>query len=202
VSASSIEKRRYFDNLAPRWDEIKPAAACAPGVERGLALVEPLAGRTVVDVGCGLGLLEAHLLPRVGQGRVIAVDFAPEMIARARARHPSPRIEWLCRDVFETGIADTVADVVLCFNAFPHFPDRPATLAEWARWLKPAGSVLIWHDTGREQLAGIHAGADPAIRCDRLPPVVELASLARAARLSVERAEEDDHSYTLLAHRP
>jgi demethylmenaquinone methyltransferase/2-methoxy-6-polyprenyl-1,4-benzoquinol methylase len=196
-----MDRRGFFDELSSRWDEIKPPEACAPGVERGLALVEPLSGRTVVDVGCGTGLLEGHLLPRIGDGRVIAVDFAPAMIARARERYPSSRIDWLCREVLETGIADGAADVVLCFNALPHFPDRPATLSEMVRWLGPGGRLLIWHDIGREQLAEIHAGSAPAIQADRLPPVDRLAALAGAAGLVVDRAQEDQVSYTLLAHR-
>ncbi len=202
MSDTAIDKRGFFDELSSRWDTIKPPEACAPGVLRGLALVGPLSGRTVVDVGCGTGLLEGHLLPRVGDGRVIAVDFAPAMIARARERHPSPRIEWVCRDVLETGIRDGAADGVLCFNALPHFPDRPATLSEMLRWLRPGGFVLIWHDIGRERLAEIHAGSASAIQADRLPPVDELAALARAAGLVVDRSQEDEGAYTLLAHRP
>ena len=106
MSVTPAEKRRFFDELAPRWDALKPAEACAPGVERGLALVGPLEGRTVVDLGCGTGLLEGHLVPRVGDGRIVAVDFSAEMLALARARHPSERITWLCRDVLDTGMAD------------------------------------------------------------------------------------------------
>jgi len=202
VSDAVIDKRGFFDELSSRWETIKPPEACAPGVSRGLALLGPLGGRTVVDVGCGTGLLEGYLLPVVGDGRVIAIDFAPAMIARARERHPSPHIEWVCRDVLESGIEDAAVDVVLCFNAFPHFPDRPATLSEMARWLRPGGPVLIWHDISRERLAEIHAGSAPAIQADRLPPVGELAALAREAGLVVDRSEEDEEAYTLLAHRP
>lgn len=202
MSDTPIDKRSFFDELSSRWDSIKPPEACAPGVERGLALVEPLSGRTVVDVGCGTGLLEGHLLPRIGDGRVIAVDFAPAMISRAKARHPSSRIQWLCRDVLETGIAEDTADVVLCFNALPHFPDRPATLSAMARWLKPGGWLLIWHDIGRERLAEIHAESAPVVQHDRLPPVDQLAGLTTEAGLVVERSQEDEGSYTLLARQP
>jgi ubiquinone/menaquinone biosynthesis C-methylase UbiE len=202
VSVPAAEKRRFFDDLAPRWDDLKPREACTPGVERGLALVGPLEGRTVVDLGCGTGLLEGHLLPRVGRGRIVAVDFSPEMLGRARARHASDRIAWICRDVLGTAIADTSVDAVLCFNAFPHFPDPTATAREAARWLRPGGPLLVWHDIGREQLAAIHGGGPPPIREDLLLPVGRLAEIVAAAGLVVERAEEDGNSYTLLARRP
>lgn len=202
MSVTPAEKRRFFDDLAPRWDDLRPADACAPGVERGLALVGPLEGRTVVDLGCGTGLLEGHLLPRVGGGHIVAVDFAAEMLALARARHGSDRITWICRDVLDTGIFDRSAHAVLCFNAFPHFPDPAATAREAARWLRPGGPLLVWHDIGRGQLAAIHGGGPPPIREDLMLPVGRLAEIAAAAGLVVERAEEDASSYTLLARRP
>jgi demethylmenaquinone methyltransferase/2-methoxy-6-polyprenyl-1,4-benzoquinol methylase len=202
MSVSPTEKRRFFDQLAGRWDLIKPAEASAPGVERGLALVEPLAGRSIVDVGCGTGLVEGHLLSRIGRGRIIAIDFSAEMIALAQSRHPSDRITWLCRDMLDTGLCDLSVDVVLCFNTFPHFPDPAAAVREMTRWVRSRGQLLVWHDAGREEIAAAHSEAAPPIVDDRLPPVEQLAGLVVASGLEIVRAEEDAASYTLLARRP
>jgi ubiquinone/menaquinone biosynthesis C-methylase UbiE len=171
-------------------------------VERGLALLERLSGSAVVDLGCGTGRLEEFLLPRLGEGTVVAVDFSSEMIARASRRCRDPRVAWLCRDVLETGLAAGSADVVLCFDAFPHFQDGAAVLREVARWLRPGGVFLLWHDVGREQLAGVHRRAGPAVENDLLPPVGDLAALAAAAGLEAEIVEEEEASYTFLARRP
>ncbi|MGZ3381843.1 MAG: methyltransferase domain-containing protein, partial [Isosphaeraceae bacterium] len=54
----------------PLWDALD--AITAPG------------RKTVVDLGCGTGPLLARLVERFG--RVIALDFAPAMLARARER--------------------------------------------------------------------------------------------------------------------
>ena len=121
----------------------------------------------------------------------------------ARAKHGSDRVEWLCRDVLDTGLASTrTVDVVLCYNTWPHFDDRRCGRAR-ARPLAPAARA-------RARLARHRARAsrdDPRRRPrphrrDRLPPVAELAALFSAAGLAVERADEDDGSYTLLARRP
>jgi hypothetical protein len=56
------------------------------------------------------------------------------MIAGASLKCPSPRVTWLCRDVLDTGLPPASVDLVLCFNAFPHFPDPPRSRASW-----PAG---------------------------------------------------------------
>ena len=200
--SESCPKRRAFDALAPRWDAMKPDEAVAAGVERGLALLGELSGLSVVDLGCGTGRLEEVLLPRLGAGRVVAVDFSPAMIEQASRRVPDPRVTWLCRDVLDTGIPAASADVVLCFDAFPHFHSRAALLAETARWLKPGGAFLVWHDVGREHLERVHRRAGPAMERDLLQPVPALAELAAAAGFRVERADEDETSYTLLARRP
>ncbi|HYN44068.1 MAG TPA: class I SAM-dependent methyltransferase, partial [Thermoanaerobaculia bacterium] len=148
------------------------------------------------------GRLEAVLLPRLGGGTVVAVDFSPAMIEQASRRCDDPRVTWLCRDVLATGLSSGSADVVLCFDSFPHFPDGAAVLHEAAHWLRPGGAFLLWHDVGREQLARVHRKAGPAVENDLLPPVANLAALAAAAGFEVEIAEEEESSYTFLARRP
>lgn len=195
-------RRDVFDALAPGWDAAKSEEAIAAGVARGLRLLGDLSGLRIVDLGAGPGRLEPFLLPLLGEGRVVAVDFAPEMIVRGAARAGDPRVTWLCRDVLETGLPGASADLVLCFNAFPHFPDGPAVLREAARWLVPGGRLLLWHDLGRQRLADVHRRAGNAVEHDLLPPASELAARAREAGLVVEVAEEDEDSFTLLLRRP
>jgi ubiquinone/menaquinone biosynthesis C-methylase UbiE len=195
-------KRQAFDALAPRWDSLKPDEAVAEGARRGLSLLGSLSGLAVVDLGCGTGRLEAVLLPRLGDGTVVAVDFSPAMIEQASRRSGDPRVTWLCRDVLATGLSSESTDVVLCFDAFPHFPDGAAVLREAVRWLRPGGAFLLWHDVGREQLAQDHRRAGPAVENDLLPAVADLAELARAAGFEVEIAEEEEASYTFLGRRP
>jgi hypothetical protein len=83
---------------------------------------------------------------------------------------------------------------------------RTATAAAVATPLVSAAAtgmpLLVWHDVGRERLAAIHGGGPPPIREDLLPPVGRLAAIAAAAGFVVERADEDEDSYTLLARRP
>ena len=196
------EKRDAFGALASTWDAAKPEEAIAAGVSRGLSLLGDVSGLDVVDIGCGPGRLEPYLLARLGEGSVVAVDFAAEMIVRGAALCPDRRVTWLCRDVLGTGLADSSADLVLCFNAFPHFPGAGEVLREVARWLRPGGAFLLWHDVGRERLAEIHRRAGREVEGDLLPPVDELELVACEAGFLVERAEEDGSSYTFLARKP
>jgi ubiquinone/menaquinone biosynthesis C-methylase UbiE len=195
------DRRAVFDALASRWDDMRPATGQDEAVERGLTLVGPIEDRVVVDVGCGTGLLEGHLLRQIESGHIIAVDSSPEMVVRARSKHGDGRVEWQCADVLDVSIASASVDIVLCYNTWPHFDDPEAVLREFARWLRPRGMALLWHDIGRERLATVHAGAGGPIAADCLPPVSDLSALFGQLGFGVLRAEEDADSYTLLARR-
>lgn len=202
ASVLQAGRRAAFDALAARWDATKPEEAIASGVRRGLALLGDLSGLRVVDLGAGPGRLEPFLLALLHEGSVVAVDFAPEMVVRGALRVRDPRVTWICRDVLETRLPDGEADLVLSFDAFPHFTDSDAVLREARRWLVPGGRLLIWHDLGRERLAEVHRRAGRVVEDDLLPPAAALAASAQEAGLAVERAEEDERSFTLLARRP
>ena len=81
------DQGRQWNRHAARYDELF-LDAFHPGVENPLlaaldAVPEP-ARRTVADLGCGTGPLLPRLAGRFG--RVVALDFAPAMLARAKAR--------------------------------------------------------------------------------------------------------------------
>ncbi len=197
----SEAKRVAFDALASRWNSLKPESAAAAGLDIGFALLGSVAGLSIVDLGCGTGRLEKHILPRLGHGSIAAVDFSAAMIAEGSRSCQDPRVTWLCKDVRDTGLPSSSADAVLCFDSFPHFPDHRAVFAEISRWLRPFGVCLIWHDIGRQTLAEVHHRAGPHMMHDVLPPVSDLADLCVEAGFVVERATEDDSSYILFARK-
>jgi len=41
-------------------------------------------GLRILEIGCGQG----ELLASLGASRAVGIDFSPEMLARARSRHP------------------------------------------------------------------------------------------------------------------
>lgn len=105
----------------------------------------PMPGETVVDLGCGNGLLTAELSRAVGrEGAVIGIDPAEPMLASARDR---------CRGRqnirFDTGTAealpldDAAADGVISVRVFEYIADLVPALAEVRRVLRPGGRVVI-----------------------------------------------------------
>lgn len=195
------EIARFFDTLAPSWDAEHPACERAEAVRRGLDLAEPLWGAFVMDAGCGTGVLIRPLLERIGPGRVIAVDISPEMVARARSKVQDDRVQFVAGDARSIGSLEGLVDVVLCFDAFPHFGEPGPALRALARLLAPGGRLVIWHDIGRERLAEVHREAGGPVGQHVLPEVAVLAGLCEEAGLRPVFFEEGPDRYTMLAVR-
>lgn len=98
-------------------------------------------GDHVLDVGCGTGVVARGAKSRVGKdGRVVGLDPNEGMLAVARK---TPGVEWL------TGVAENVPfdddsfDAVVSQFAMMFFEDRPRSVAEMHRVLRPGGRVAI-----------------------------------------------------------
>jgi SAM-dependent methyltransferase len=117
------------------------------GVGNPLALGPVHAGETVLDLGSGAGLDSMLAARAVGPaGRVIGVDLTPEMVAKARRNAQAlglANVEFLRASVEGMPLAAGTADVAFCNGLFNLCPDKPKTLAEVYRVLKPGGRFLI-----------------------------------------------------------
>jgi phosphoethanolamine N-methyltransferase len=114
-----------------------------------------LAGKTVLDIGCGAGGITVDLVRRHNAGQVIGIDVEREVCAAARRRVEaaglSGRIE--IREVAPGPfpLADASVDIVFSKDSIIHIPDKEWLAAEAFRVLKPDGwfvasDWLISHD--------------------------------------------------------
>ena len=93
----------------------------------------------VLEVGCGTGHWLAEL--RGGDRRVVGIDPSWGMLQHAErhAEHAS-----LIRGVADAlPIRSRATDRVFCINAFHHFPDKTAFVAETRRVLRDGGALMI-----------------------------------------------------------
>ena len=140
--------------LEELWGEGYLSPGGAEEVARILDGVD-LAGRVVLDVGCGSGGITVALARDFGAGRVIGLDVEAPVCAKARARVAAAglaeRIE--IREVTPGPfpLPDGSVDVVFSKDSIVHIPDKAALAREAFRVLRPGGwfaasDWLIGHD--------------------------------------------------------
>jgi SAM-dependent methyltransferase len=133
---------RYQDEIELPVDEV----AYGPGLptEAELRLLGALAGKRVLELGCGGGQAAVAL---AGQGaRVIAVDGSAEHIGFARrlADREGARVEWHTGDLAEFAFvsADSV-DLVFSTNTLDYVDDLNRVFRSVHRVLKPRGALVF-----------------------------------------------------------
>lgn len=107
-----------------------------------------LAGKQVLDFGCGKGALAFYLSSQHGVAGVIGLDIAPEAIASARKRLESVkdiRVSFrLAEDPTKVDCDEASIDIICAFDSVEHVMVPEAIIRGWHRVLKPAGQVWIW----------------------------------------------------------
>lgn len=196
------EKRTYFDELSFRWDGFTDhdRVRSALRIELDRMVLSP--DEHVVDLGCGTGNLTAVLLEKLGPGGVVtAVDFSEAMVEKARGKFSDERVRWCVADAAALPLAPASVDRVICFSAWPHFPNPSEVLKEMNRILRPGGFFEILHIDGRAKINGIHSSAGPAIAHDLLSPASEIAGVFPASGFAVEVCEDSADRYCVAGKK-
>jgi SAM-dependent methyltransferase len=133
--ASAIRKQ-IFDALTLRGDE------------------------TILDVGCGSGLLLNEAARRLTTGKAIGIDiWAPHsgggnyalLMKNAQAEGVADKIEFKQADVRELPFDEASFDVIVSSGALHHIsqqmPDHEKAIQEMIRVLKPGGRIVLWDTT-------------------------------------------------------
>jgi len=135
---------------------------------------------TLLDVGCGPGLLSAPLAAMVPDGRVIGVDADPKLLELARARaaaqgRNNARFIEAWADAIP--LADDESDFTYARFLFQHLPHPVDVARELSRVTRPGGRVVLV-DTD-----------DDAIIVE--PPVPGLSELIRGSQIGQARMGGD-----------
>jgi SAM-dependent methyltransferase len=105
-----------------------------------------LAGKSVLDIGCGAGGIDLALVRDHGAGYVTGIDVEDPVLARARAlvdaNGLAARIGLVKVAPGRLPFPPGTFDVVFSKDSIVHIPDKHALMAEVARVLKPGGWFL------------------------------------------------------------
>jgi ubiquinone/menaquinone biosynthesis C-methylase UbiE len=101
----------------------------------------------VADIGAGTGYFTLPIARAVQHGgRVLAVDVAPEMLARIQAKVTEAgmrNVECVEGEASATGLATASCDLALMANVWHEFDDHAAVLAEARRILRAGGRLAL-----------------------------------------------------------
>lgn len=143
---------KFFDTLAPSWDsemirsdEIINVILDCGGVA---------AGKRVLDVACGTGVLFPDYLKR-NVKCVVGVDISPEMARIAAGKYDDAHVKVICADVQELEF-DEKFDCVMIYNAFPHFPEPSRLFENLSKNIVPGGRLTVAHGMSRERIDAHH----------------------------------------------
>jgi 2-polyprenyl-6-hydroxyphenyl methylase/3-demethylubiquinone-9 3-methyltransferase len=149
VNNSSPAELAHFSRLASRWwdpdGEFRTLHDINPVRLEWIDAVVGLAGKRVLDVGCGGGLLAEAMAQR--GARVTGIDMSPESLAVARlhllasAQLPVDYRELPAEDL--AAESPSTFDVVTCMELLEHVPDPASLVHSCARLVRPGGSVFF-----------------------------------------------------------
>ncbi len=148
-TALLARNRAFYDRFGAAFAQKRPRLQ--PGIARLLPRIPPAA--SVLDVGCGHGIVLRGLRAQGFHGRYIGIDFSAPLleIARAEAADPPPDADFrlLPRDLLASTWADGLPapfDFVVAFSVLHHIPGsetRRSVLARIRGLLRAGG--LFFH---------------------------------------------------------
>lgn len=140
----------FFDEFAPTWDNTNERNDAV--ITKILDNSEICEGVRVLDVACGTGVLFPDYISR--KASVTGIDISAEMVKMAKEKFP--QIEVICGDA-ENIFFEEKFDVVMIYNAFPHFPNPENLIENLAKSLKTGGRISISHGASREEIHKCHS---------------------------------------------
>ncbi|MXM68123.1 methyltransferase domain-containing protein [Streptomyces sp. HUCO-GS316] len=150
------------------------------GVANHLRFADIRPGDTVLDLGCGGGIDTILAARRLGPGgRVVALDFLPEMLTRtahAAAEAGLANVEPLEGELEAIPLDDASVDLIISNGVINLSPRKARVMAECARVLRPGGRLCV---------------SDLTVRQEDLPPEILTRPAAWAGCVAGALAEAD-----------
>ena len=152
----------------------------ALGVANHMRFADIRPGQTILDLGCGGGIDTILAARRTGaSGRVIALDFLPEMLERtanAAGEAGLTNVETVDGEMEAIPRPDASVDLIISNGVINLSPRKARVMAECARVLRPGGRLCV---------------SDLTVEQDDLPPEILTQPAAWAGCVAGALAEDD-----------
>jgi ubiquinone/menaquinone biosynthesis C-methylase UbiE len=134
---------------------------------------------TILDVGCGTGVVGFDLLQLIPTAHFVGVDIEFSILPAAQAHNPAGGpCHFLAGDVFSLPFRQSSFDLVACQYVLQHLPEPVKALAEMRRVCRPGGRAVVFE-------------FDDQTSFSYPPPPTELQQLYQAKVELIERKGGD-----------
>jgi 2-polyprenyl-6-hydroxyphenyl methylase / 3-demethylubiquinone-9 3-methyltransferase len=199
MNADPLELQK-FSELAHRWwdptSEFRPLHEINPLRLAWINARAPLAGKNVIDIGCGGGILAESMAKR--GATVTGIDLSEKALKVADLHSLESGVAVRYKLIAAEAMAEQEAgqyDVVTCMEMLEHVPDPAAIVRACAALVKPGGQVFF-STLNRNAKAYLLAviGAEYLLRMlprgthdyQKFITPAELSQYARSAELNVD----------------
>jgi 2-polyprenyl-6-hydroxyphenyl methylase / 3-demethylubiquinone-9 3-methyltransferase len=199
MNADPLELKKFSDLAHQWWDptsEFRPLHEINPLRLDWINSQAPLAGKTVLDIGCGGGIL-AESMAKKGAS-VTGIDLSEKAlkVADLHSLESGVQVRYELIAAEELAAREPARfDVVTCMEMLEHVPDPAAIVAACAQLVKPGGRVFF-STINRNPKSYLHAviGAEYILRLlpkgthdyAKFITPAELSQFARRANLTVD----------------
>ncbi|CAM5548577.1 MULTISPECIES: class I SAM-dependent methyltransferase [Streptomyces] len=197
MSHDHAHVREFFTPRAAGWD--RRFAGDGPAYEAAAGALGLRPGDTVLDAGCGTGRALPALRAVVGpSGTVLGADLTEAMLAEAARAGRREAGALLLADAGRLPLRTGALDAVFAAGLVSHLADPAAGVREWARAVRPGGTLALFHPIGRAALA---ARQGRTLAPDDLRAEGPLTALLEANGWRIRSYADEPERHLVLAGR-
>jgi len=152
-------KFEYPEESMKTWEALWGEDFISPGGAAEVRYIVrhlDLKGKTILEVGSGLGGPSLLFAKEYGAARVVGIDLQPKVVERANRRAAelglSDTVEFRPVSSLQWPFPDSAFDIVFSKDALLHTEDKETVYTEMKRVLKPEGHIIYadWFGSGLE----------------------------------------------------
>ncbi len=101
---------------------------------------------SILDAGCGVGLVSEQIYRRSRSNRILCCDFSELRLRQAKNYHHSIGLvnaDYFSSNLSDIPLADNTFDKIVCRFVYEYLPDPQQVTNEFFRLLKPDGAVRV-----------------------------------------------------------